>query len=143
MQIHEIQPKNKTKDRKRVGRGGKKGTFSGRGCKGQKSRAGRKMQPFMRELIKRYPKIRGYRQESRTKGIVALNLDIVEKNFQSGDKITPAILLEKNMINKLNGKAPKVKILSRGEITKAFNFEGCLASKAAQVKIEKEGGSIK
>jgi len=59
MQLHELKPIHKLKKRKRVGRGGKKGTYSGRGIKGQKSRAGRKLKPAIRELIKRYPKIRG------------------------------------------------------------------------------------
>lgn len=143
MQIHEIQPQHKNKDSKRVGRGGKKGTYSGRGCKGQKSRAGRKMQPFMREIIKRYPKIRGYRQELRSEEVASLNLSALEKNFEKGDKITPEILVEKKLIRKIAGKTPLVKILGNGELTKNFSFESCLVSKAAQVKIEKAGGSIK
>lgn len=61
MQIHELKPKHKIKKGRRVGRGGKKGTYSGKGMKGQKSRAGRKFQPIIRELIKRYPKLKGYR----------------------------------------------------------------------------------
>ena len=47
MQIHELKPKHKTKGRMRVGRGGKKGTYSGRGNKGQSARAGRKMVPII------------------------------------------------------------------------------------------------
>ncbi len=82
MQINDLQPQYKNKDRKRVGRGGKRGTYSGRGVKGQKSRSGRKMQPFMREIIKRYPKIRGYRQELRSQDGVSINLTTLEKNFQ-------------------------------------------------------------
>lgn len=142
MQINDLKPQHKNKDRKRVGRGGKKGTFSGRGCKGQKSRAGRKMQPFMRELIKRYPKIRGYRQKLRPEETISLNLDILEKNFKAGDTITPKVLVERNLIRKIAGQTPKVKILSRGKITKTLTFESCVASKAALIKIEKAGGSI-
>ena len=41
MQLHQINPTFKKKSRKRVGRGGKKGTYSGRGMKGQKSRSGK------------------------------------------------------------------------------------------------------
>lgn len=59
MQLHELQPKHKLKKQKRIGRGGKRGTYSGRGIKGQKSRAGRKLKPAIREFIKRYPKLRG------------------------------------------------------------------------------------
>jgi large subunit ribosomal protein L15 len=67
MQLHELKPIHKSKKRKRVGRGGKRGTFAGRGQKGQRSRAGRKMKPVVRELIKRYPKLRGYKFKSKIK----------------------------------------------------------------------------
>ncbi|MDD4989930.1 MAG: uL15 family ribosomal protein [Candidatus Pacebacteria bacterium] len=143
MQIHEIKPIHKTKDKKRVGRGGKKGTYSGRGCKGQKSRAGRKMQPFMREVIKRYPKTRGYRHELKLNVMVSIGLNILENNFKEGEKITPQILVEKKIAGKISGKVPRIKILSKGEITKALTVENCLFSKSAKDKIEKAGGSIK
>ncbi len=143
MQIHEIQPDNKTKDSKRIGRGGSKGTYCGKGCKGQNSRAGRKMQPFMREIIKRYPKIRGYRQELRSEETAGINLNVLEKNFKTGEKITPEILVDKKLIRKISGKIPLVKILGNGEITKALNFESCLVSASAKAKIEKNGGSVK
>ena len=67
MQLHEIKPIHKVKKPKRVGRGGKRGTYSGRGQKGQKSRAGHKMKPVVRELVKRYPKLRGYKFKARAK----------------------------------------------------------------------------
>ena len=140
MQIHQIQPNHKFSKKKRVGRGGKKGTYSGRGVKGQKSRAGRKMQPSMRELVKRYPKLRGYRYLRLNTPASCLNLDALEKNFQNGDKITPAVLIEKKLIRGLRGRVPVVKILSRGEITKKLVISGCEISKAAKEKIEKVGG---
>jgi ribosomal protein L15 len=59
MQLHEVQPIHKNKSKKRIGRGGKRGTYSGRGMKGQKSRAGRKIRPSVRDLIQRTPKLRG------------------------------------------------------------------------------------
>jgi large subunit ribosomal protein L15 len=61
MQLHELRPIHKPHKKKRIGRGGKKGTYSGKGIKGQKSRAGRKFKPLIREIIKRYPKKRGYK----------------------------------------------------------------------------------
>src|SRR3989344_2519932 len=39
MQLHSVRSKTKRKDRKRIGRGGKRGTFAGRGSKGQKARS--------------------------------------------------------------------------------------------------------
>lgn len=65
MQLHQIEVKKKEK--KRIGRGGKRGTYCGRGIKGQKSRAGAKIRPAIRDLIKKIPKIRGYRFKSKKK----------------------------------------------------------------------------
>lgn len=145
MQLHELHPKHKSKKRKRVGRGGKRGTYSGRGIKGQKSRAGRRLEPIIRGLIKRYPKLRGYKQKSTPTPIfgVGVNLDILEKRFSSEEIITPKALLEKGIIDKIKGRMPKVKILGKGEIKKALNVEGCEVSKNAKEKIEKASGTIK
>lgn len=64
MQLHELKPIHKLKKRKRIGRGGKRGTYCGKGIKGQASRAGKRLEPIVRSLIKRYPKLRGYRFKS-------------------------------------------------------------------------------
>jgi len=74
MQIHELKPKHKNRGKKRIGRGGKKGTYSGKGMKGQASRAGRKMVPIIRELIKKYPKMKGYRSFRIGNDIAVVNL---------------------------------------------------------------------
>ncbi len=142
MQLHELKPIHKLKKPKRVGRGGKKGTYSGRGIKGQKSRSGRKLKPIIRELIKRYPKLRGYKFKKIPKFNVEVSLDILEKKFNSGEKINPKILLERKIIRRIKGKVPKVKILGRGEITKPITIENCQLSKSAKEKIEKAGGKI-
>jgi len=146
MQLHELRPKHKLKKKKRIGRGGKRGTYSGQGIKGQKSRAGRKMQPVIRELIKRYPKLRGYRIGSKAKGqkpTAIINLEVLEKKFNSGEKINPEVLLEKGMFRKIKGRTPEIKILGKGKLTKSLTFEGCQLSKSAKEKIEKAGGDIK
>lgn len=145
MQLHEIKPIHKFKKPKRVGRGGKRGTYSGRGQKGQKSRAGRKLRPFIRDLIKRYPKLRGYRQKSvlRATFVAKVNLEILEKKFNSGERVTADVLLEKRIIPKIKGRTPQVKILGKGKITKKLTIEGCGISKSAKEKIEKAGGSVK
>jgi len=65
MQLHQLIPTTKNKSKKRVGRGGKRGAYSGKGLKGQKSRAGRKLRPQLRDIVKRIPKKRGYRFNSR------------------------------------------------------------------------------
>jgi len=67
MQLHQLQPANKNQKKKRIGRGGKRGTYSGRGVKGQKSRAGRHIRPAERDLIQRLPKLRGQKNKPRKK----------------------------------------------------------------------------
>lgn len=64
MQLHQIQPTHQNKSKKRVGRGGKRGTYSGRGMKGQKSRAGHKIRPAIRDLMQRTPKLRGVKNQA-------------------------------------------------------------------------------
>lgn len=142
MQIHEIQPKHKQRKRKRIGRGGKKGTYSGRGMKGQRARTGARFQPRIRELVKKYPKLRGYRQ-TKPKKVLAVNLDVLEKYFESGAAVNPHVLAEKRVTGTIKGNSSAIKILGGGEITKALTIENCLVSKSAREKIEKAGGTIK
>ena len=146
MQLHQLKPIHQFKKRKRVGRGGKRGTYSGKGMKGQKSRAGRKFQPVIRELIKKYPKLRGYRFKPKTKNqkskITIVNLEELEKKFKDSDIISPKILLDKKIIRRIKGKIPQVKILGKGKMIKKIIIENCEISKSAKEKIEKAGGSI-
>ncbi len=143
MQLHELRPKYKLKRRKRVGRGGKRGTYSGRGQKGQKSRAGRRLKPVIRELIKRYPKLRGYKFRPLKLKPAIINLETLEKKFKGGETVNPQILIKQQLIRRIKGKIPKVKILAKGELTKKLIIEGCEVSKGAKEKIEKASGTIK
>ncbi len=59
MQLHQIKPLHKPQKSKRVGRGGKRGTYSGKGIKGQKSRAGKNIRPAIRDFIGKIPKLKG------------------------------------------------------------------------------------
>ena len=141
MQLHQLYPKHKSKRKKRIGRGGKRGTFSGRGVKGQKSRSGKRLEPIIRGLVKKYPKLRGYKfKKWKTKSII-VNIGRLEK-FKTGETINSSVLLEKKIISKIKGRVPTVKILGKGEITKALTIEGCEISKSAREKIEKAGGKI-
>lgn len=142
MQLHQLKPSHKRGKRKRIGRGGKRGTYSGKGLKGQRSRAGRKLQPVIRELIKKYPKKRGYRQKTKESIECAVNLSVLEAKFKSGEEITPFILIERRIIRKIKGKVPKVKILGKGEVKKKLIIDGCKISAGAREKIEKAGGKI-
>src|SRR3989344_7528452 len=60
MQLHTLSSRTKNKKNPPVGRGGKRGKTSGRGGKGQTARAGHKIRPEVRDLIKKIPKRRGH-----------------------------------------------------------------------------------
>jgi large subunit ribosomal protein L15 len=143
MQLHQIKQRHKNKKPKRIGRGGVHGFTSGRGSKGQSSRASQSRQPIIRELIKKYHKLRGYRFKSINLKPAVLNLEILDKKFESGEKVTPQILAEKNIVRRIRGLVPKVKILGGGNLKKALIFEGCFVSVSAKEKIVKAGGEIK
>ena len=143
MQLHELKPIHKLKKKKRVGRGGKRGTYSGRGQKGQKSRSGKRLKPMIRELIKRYPKLRGYKFRKRAQKTVAVDYQLLEKKFGAKAVISPKILLERKLIRRIKGVVPVIKILARGKITKPLIVENCQVSKSAKKMIEEAGGTIK
>lgn len=142
MQIHQVIPKTKSKKGKYIGRGGKRGTYSGRGIKGQKARAGRKMRPEIRDMIKKLPKKRGYRFKSFQKKSAIVNLDDLNKKLADNSEVTPEILVKNGLVKTLGGKIPPIKILGNGKIEKKFSISGCLISKSAKDKIEKIGGSV-
>ena len=141
MQIHQLKIKSR-KPKRRIGRGGKKGTYSGRGVKGQKSRSGANINPIFEggrsTLIEHLPKLRGFKSIHPQNQIIGL--DKINKIFDEGAVVSPQALREKRIIRKI--KVP-VKILGNGKITKKITFEKCLVSKSAKEKIEKAGGIVK
>lgn len=126
-----------------MGRGGKRGKTAGRGTKGQNARAGRKKRPEARDIIKRFPKLRGYAFQSIYEKPVVINLKDVEKNYSAGETVSVETLIAKKMVETKKGKKPGIKILGDGELGKKLNFIGCLVSVSAKEKIEKAGGSVK
>lgn len=118
---------------KRVGRGGKRGTFSGRGSKGQKSRSGTRIRPGFRggdnPIWKLFPKKRGSSKKTEItralfqvhhEKIRILNLDDLERMFKDGDTVEG-----------------KVKILGRGVLTKKLKFgPEVIFSKSAHEQIQ-------
>ncbi len=132
-----IQSKN------RVGRGGKKGTYSGRGQKGQKSRSGANFRPITKKLFKKYHKLRGYKfHGSRKEKPVAVNLSVLNSKFKEGDIVTPGSLLKLGLISKTEERRKRIKILGQGKIDKKLIIKNCLFSKSAKEKIEKAKGKI-
>jgi len=142
MQLISFKPNNNRKDKKRIGRGGKRGTTSGKGTKGQKSRAGHRIRPAERDLIKQLPKLRGYRFKSFRSKPLPLNLGAINEVFSAGAVVSPETLLERGLIGKVSGALPYVKLLGDGEVTKALQVRQCLVSASAKAKIEKAGGSV-
>lgn len=132
MQLHQVKPIHKFKRIKRVGRGGKRGTYSGRGIKGQKARAGAKMRPEIRDFIKKIPKQRGYRFKSFREKPAIVNLRDLEKNFQNNEVVNPETLLEKGLIAKIKGRVPEVKILGTGKLSKKLEIKNCKLSKSVE-----------
>lgn len=146
MQLHHLKPAHKLKKRRRIGRGGKRGGYSGRGIKGQKSRAGAKIRPAIRDLIMKLPKRRGRAKHAFKSLFVkpsVLNLGELERRFAEGSVISPQTLFERGIISKKSGILPEIKILAEGKFGKKMVFAGVLLSKPARDKIKKAGGNIK
>ena len=131
MQSHTLQRNTPLKKKKpRVGRGGKRGHTSGRGQKGQKSRAGHRIRPAEREFIQRLPKLRGVKHKPLREKPAVVNVGDLGKYVR-----------EDNVVNqKVLGR--KVKILGEGSVTKPFMVKGLKVSKSARQKIEAAGGKI-
>jgi large subunit ribosomal protein L15 len=139
MQLHQLKPIHNSRNKKRIARGGKRGTTSGRGQKGQTSRAGAKVRPAERDLIIRIPKKRGFKNKPLGPKPVVIKLKDLEKEFDNNQVINKKLLLERGFIRHMG---QRVKILN-GEIKKAFEFEGVELSKKAIEKINAAGGKIK
>lgn len=149
MQLNDLKRKTKNPKKKDVGRGGKRGKTSGRGHKGQGQHGGHGMRPQMRDIIKKFPKLRGHgKNRARTvnDGVVkplAVNLSQLSKAFNDGAIVSPKELVKKGVLNLVSGKHPEVKILSTGEITKKLKVVDCFVSSTANEKITKAGGTVK
>lgn len=140
MQLDTLKRKYPNKKGRQVGRGGKRGKTSGRGGKGQTARAGNKRRPEIRDIIKKIPKLRGYRFKSPN--IKPITIDVSKLNIlESGSIVNPNTLVEKKIVKKVKGKIPAIKILGNGEIGIKINIEKCYVSKSASDKIKKAGGN--
>ena len=142
MRQDELSPAPGSKQRrKRVGRGDGSGhgTYSGRGCKGQKSRSGHKMRPGFEggqlPLIKRLPQKRGFTNIFRTEysivNISKLNI------FEPGSEVTPDKLVAARIVKSLRHP---IKILADGDINRPLVVKANKFSAAAKAKIEAAGG---
>jgi large subunit ribosomal protein L15 len=138
MQIHQLSVAKK-KERKRIGRGGKRGTTSGRGSNGQKSRSGGAVDPLFEggrsTFLERLKKVRGFKSIHPKKCLVTL--DSIDKVFSDGEVVTLPLLVEKKL-------APKaalfcgVKILATGSLKKKIILgKDVFVSKKAKESFQK------
>ncbi len=156
MHLSTLAPKTPRNDRKRVGRGGKRGTTSGHGTKGQKGRAGASVRPGFRggdnRIWQLFPKQRGASKKHgnnsphRKHRFFSLSyLKPAPVNlyslsiFKDGDTVSPKTLAEKGIIESAD---QHVKILGTGELTRTLTFTDVLVSASAKGKIEKAKGTI-
>jgi large subunit ribosomal protein L15 len=145
MKLHELKASNNKKP-KRIGRSGKRGSYSGRGVKGQKSRSGRRLRPAERDLILRLPKRRGFANARKTEKPAIFNLgdlsDALKSHASKGVlEVNQELLKAAGLLRK--GFRGEVKFLGEGEIAFPIKLaRDFKVSGSAKAKIEKAGGSI-
>ncbi|CAN5548932.1 hypothetical protein BH20ACT2_BH20ACT2_02250 [soil metagenome] len=138
--VHDLTPSpGSSRPRRRVGRGiaGKGGKTAGRGTKGQKARS---TVPVMFEggqmpLHMRVPKQKGFKNPFRVE-YQGVNLDILEASGL--DEVDPASLHAKG----LTAKHALVKILGRGDLTRAVHVKAHAFSATAAAAITAAGGTV-
>ena len=128
MQLHTLKTNRKSVRRVRIGRGGKRGSFSGRGIKGQKARAGRRIRPEMRDINKKIPKMRGYRHTGPKRTMVVVKAVLIAKRFKVGEKVNPKTLIAAGLVSRRSGKTPPIKILGDKSVLKGRVVTGCVFS---------------
>jgi large subunit ribosomal protein L15 len=152
LNLSNLKPAQARKDRKRIGRGlgSGKGRYSGRGIKGQKSRAGSHAMPAGFEggqmpIDMRVGKLRGNTSADampigpfRTYN-QPVNVGSLDERFDVGADVTLEALKEAGLISKLS---LDVKILGEGELTKKLSVTAHSFSKSAVEKIEAAGGTV-
>jgi len=142
IKIHDLKPAaGSTKPKRRVGRGiaGKGGKTAGRGTKGQHARntVARGFEGGQTPLHRKTPKAKGFNNPFRIE-YQGVNLDILEGAFEAGAVAAPDTMRDAGLVHK-NGL---VKVLGRGEITKALTVRAHACSAAAKQAIEAAGGTV-
>jgi large subunit ribosomal protein L15 len=143
MRIHEVRaPRGARKNRKRIGcgPGSGHGKTATRGSKGQKSRSGSKSRawfeggqmPYQRRIPKR-----GFKPLAK-KVYQVVNLCDLERMFEANAEVGPDVLAEKGLVKK--ARSP-IKVLAKGEITKALSVTADSFSRTAISKIAAAGGT--
>ena len=135
-------PAGARRKRKRIGRGPGSGSgkTAGKGHKGQKARSGgsiaRGFEGGQMPLQRRLPK-RGFKNIWRVE-VDGVNVDALDNVFEEG-VVDPDIMKSRGLVPR---KAQVIKVLGRGEITKALTVKAHRFSKTAIQKIEAAGGAV-
>ena len=135
-------PKGATHSKKRIGRGqgSGQGVQAGRGHKGAKSRSGfkhkRGFEGGQMPLHRRVPK-RGFHNLFR-QAYEVVNLDALSDRFDAGTEVTPDLLREQGLVAR---SAERIKVLARGDISKALTVRAHKFSGSAAQKIAAAGGA--
>ena len=144
MMLHDVHRGiKKFRKRRRVGRGpgSGHGKTSGRGHKGQKSRAGYSRKPTFQggamPMVRRVPK-RGFNNKFALT-VVAVNVGDLEAKFDAGAEVNAETLRERNLAK---SRYDVLKILGDGELTKSLKVSAHRFSQSAREKIEKAGGEV-
>jgi large subunit ribosomal protein L15 len=141
MKVHDLQPAPGSKTpRRRVGRGiaGKGGKTAGRGPKGQGARnnISPRFEGGQTPLHRRTPKAKGFKNPFRVEYVV-VNLDTLE-GLDAGNEVDPGVLRSHGLV----AKRGLVKILGRGELSKALTVRAHAFSRGAVSAIEAAGGRV-
>lgn len=139
MQIHELTLSKKRKRGQRVGRGGKRGIYSGRGNKGQKARTNHrlKLKRIGSGLARHVPKLGGF--VSLRLRSIAVDVKRLEEKFSNGELVTPVTLKNKGIVKSIQ---TPVKIVGNTALTKKLSVRDCLVTASAKNSIEKAGGKV-
>ena len=129
--------KGATKKRKEVGRGGKRGSYSGKGMKGQRSRSGVSGLKALglRQMMLSTPKSRGFK--SIHPKLAVVNIGQLNAAFIDGDIVDFKKLIQKGLLDK---SEKKFKVLGVGELAKKITVIADGFSESAKTAIEAKGG---
>lgn len=135
---------HKRKGRKRIGRGigSGHGKTSGRGHKGEGSRAGTSgrrgfsggQMPIFRVIAKR-----GFNNKAFADQVLAINISLLNDKFEDGAVVNPETLRERGLAK---SRYDAIKILGNGELNKKLTVSAHRFSKSAEEKISAAGGTV-
>ena len=148
MRLNELRDNDGARtERKRVGRGAGSGTgkTSGKGHKGQKSRAGATINGFeggQMPIYRRLPK-RGFKNPFR-KQYAIVNLGDIQKAIEDG-RLKKDKEIDENSLRGagLAGKKNlKIRLLASGDLKSKITMKVAGASRSAVVAVEAAGGAV-